>query len=847
MRKAQKKQIEELLALLEQAHNEIKRLAENRNFPMAMELLGQCQESAVQVGGLIEQTEGGDAPTIARLEDYCEVLYDIHEELSAGMSAAPVKIYKRLRKSLIQVENSIKNDIKIRLEMVFLPYKAGMWDSLESVWMAADADRDCDAYVVPIPYYDKNQDGSFGTFHYEGDRFPDYVPVTHYDAYDISKRRPDAIFIHNPYDKYNNVTSVHPGFYSRELKKYTECLVYVPYYATSGGMSEAQGYLPSYYFVDYIVVQAEKYKKFFDPNLPSEKLLPLGSPKFDKVIRLCQNPPEPPEEWKEKMAGKKVYFYNTSINGMLGDTGAFLRKMEYVFQCFAKCRSACLLWRPHPLLESTFDSMRPQYKPFYEKLKQFFLDSHLGIYDDTPEIEPVIALCDAYVGDSGTSVTALFGAAGKPVFILNNHINSFPKGEDWRGEIICDFYWFGNDQYMVTQSNKLYYAPEGDYRYRYGCDLCEYSDHMRYFPWVISVLEKNYVCPLCAQEILALDGQRVSQRIKLHRRVEQGVAFYGAAVWEKYLLLLPNYYPAIVRYDTVTGEIRYFEDCLNINIDIFQGGRRFGGFGVQNGYLFLASPVNNHVLAFHVESGRMQVMTTGAENNCGCLYLVPDGKDLWLIPYEGYIVSRWNPESGEVREYDCYIDGLRCVHPAGQYECETAPFGFPAVFDGALYLPAGWGNQYLRVDKKTGEVRQWKVSYDQMKTPVNGYYPPNGKAGFACMPQNAEDEKRHIFSYYDKKLYDINLLTGDCQEQIIDFEVKELQKHEAGFREASEESLYVAYEGVFHSLSDFLEGRIRGNPFDRERALGAFRRIAANNDGTSGEKAFGFIRDKLIG
>ena len=29
-----------------------------------------------------------------------------------------------------------------------------MWDSLESVWQAADADPDCDAYVVPIPYYD---------------------------------------------------------------------------------------------------------------------------------------------------------------------------------------------------------------------------------------------------------------------------------------------------------------------------------------------------------------------------------------------------------------------------------------------------------------------------------------------------------------------------------------------------------------------------------------------------------------------------------------------------------------------------------------------------------------------
>ena len=40
--------------------------------------------------------------------------------------------------------------------------------------------------------------------------------------YDIEKRRPDVIYIHNPYDKGNFVTSVHPAFYSDELKKYVK-------------------------------------------------------------------------------------------------------------------------------------------------------------------------------------------------------------------------------------------------------------------------------------------------------------------------------------------------------------------------------------------------------------------------------------------------------------------------------------------------------------------------------------------------------------------------------------------------------------------------------------------------
>ena len=54
-------------------------------------------------------------------------------------------------------------------------------------------------------------------------------------------------YIHNPYDNWNYVTSIDPAFYSWELKKYTDCLVYIPYYSTAGGMSEGQRQCPAYY------------------------------------------------------------------------------------------------------------------------------------------------------------------------------------------------------------------------------------------------------------------------------------------------------------------------------------------------------------------------------------------------------------------------------------------------------------------------------------------------------------------------------------------------------------------------------------------------------------------------
>lgn len=41
---------------------------------------------------------------------------------------------------------------------------------------------------------------------------------------------PDVIYTQNPYDECNYTTSVHPFFYTRNLKKYTDKLVYIPWF-----------------------------------------------------------------------------------------------------------------------------------------------------------------------------------------------------------------------------------------------------------------------------------------------------------------------------------------------------------------------------------------------------------------------------------------------------------------------------------------------------------------------------------------------------------------------------------------------------------------------------------------
>lgn len=444
MRKEQKKQAEDFLKVLDEAHGQIRTSIENKNLPAALSVLEDCQQGAISLGNMIEAAEGEGCAVIPLLENYCELVYQFHENVIKGEPVNGNKVYKHLRSFLLKIESSVKNDIKVRTEAVFLPYKASMWDSLESVWRAADEDPDCDAYVIPIPYYDKNPDGSFREMHYEGRQYPDDVPVVWYEDYDFEKRRPDMIFIHNPYDNYNYVTSVHPDFYSDRLKQFTEKLIYIPYFILDeinpndrkavDNMSHFCT-CPGVLNADKVVVQSEDMRQIYIDVLTEYmknygdtrkywegRILGLGSPKVDKVLNTKKEELEIPEEWlriieKPDRSWKKIVFYNTSVSALLQHDEKMLRKMKSVFRVFEENKDeVALLWRPHPLIKATIESMRPQLWEEYERIVEEYKQAGWGIYDDSADVDRAVVVSDGYYGDR-SSVVPLCDKAGLEIMI----------------------------------------------------------------------------------------------------------------------------------------------------------------------------------------------------------------------------------------------------------------------------------------------------------------------------------------------------------------------------------------------------------------------------------------------
>lgn len=687
MRKAQKKDILDMIQTLHEAHEEIKNHIDRNNTVSAQDLLAQCQECAVSIGNAIETMEKEDCITIPYIQDYCDLVYQIYEALQNNTDSNANKIYKNLKKQLLRIENSVKNDIPVRKEVAFFPYKASMWDSLESVYLAAKEDPECDAYCVPIPYYDRNPDRSLGQMHYEGNEYPKNIEVIDWQSYNFEERKPDVIYIHNPYDDWNLVTCVHPRYFSSNLKKYTEKLVYIPYFVLQEIEPDDQRtidnmkhfiWTPGVINADKVIVQSEKMKQIYvneylkaaqanglqgnhlDRKYLEEKFLGLGSPKIDKVLNTKKEDLEIPEEWlkiiqKPDGSWKKIILYNTSIAALLENNERMLEKMKDVFRIFKENKDeVALLWRPHPLIKSTVSSMRPQLWIEYEKLVKWYKEEGWGIYDDTSDMDRAVVISDGYYGD-GSSVVQVYQETGKPVMIQNVDLimDALWKADSngKRKLMIEDALLINNELWFSAQNfNSLFSIHIDTAKSKfYGEFPNEQYNVERLFVSPQQMSDRIFFSPFFAKTIAYYDMKKKifgSIEIDEHvlKQAGKGPYFMHARKYHKYLFVFPVFCKVIIQIDTDTLEIRYLSDwyeqaskyCTD-DKDAF-----FRNQSVLLDDMIVIPFCNaNAVLMLNCVTLDSKVMEVPIAKN-GFSGICNDGKNYWLTPRRGEQLIRWN-------------------------------------------------------------------------------------------------------------------------------------------------------------------------------------------------------------
>ena len=249
--------------------------------------LSELQNNIVSFGTLTESIKGEDCNTVKLLEQYLEVIYKVAkyvQKFDEGISyeASAENKYaecdEEVKDTFASISEAIDSEIVNRRSVLFLPVKAKYFSSMRMAYEMEAAIPDTDVYVMPLPYYYKEYDGSFkDEMHIDTEEFiKANIPVTDYSRFDLSLLCPEKIYINSAYDEYNMAVSVDTRFYARSVKKYTAELIYIPYFklmefdrANYPCWYNMQYYctVPGVVMADKVYVQSENTRKVYIDKL----------------------------------------------------------------------------------------------------------------------------------------------------------------------------------------------------------------------------------------------------------------------------------------------------------------------------------------------------------------------------------------------------------------------------------------------------------------------------------------------------------------------------------------------------------------------------------------------------
>ena len=822
------------------------------------ELCDAAQQGAIRIGESLEQEDAVRFEgAVHGLEHYCELLY----RLASGDEISETDIAEA--EEIIDRTGKVISSIHCRLKVVFFPYKAEMWDSLESFYLAAREDPECDAYLVPIPYYEFDKNGGKPKVNYDIDRFPASENPIPFNQFDHTDGSIDIAYIHNPYDDHNLVTSVHPAYYSKELKKYVDKLVYTPYFVTAGFVSDDQLSLPVYDNVDYVVLQSEYSKRSCKGVNYYDKILPFGSSKIDMIIKKCTEGVEVPEEWKAVIGGKRTLMLNTSINDLLNSNEATLSKLEYFFDLISKDDRLAVIWRPHPLLESTFKSMRPEMLERYEKIKKRFIDDKIGVFDTTPDISDTVAIADGYIGSGASSVINLFGAAGKPAFLFNNTLRD-PVTKDDRRVIQGTIEYCRGRLYIHPNSiNAIFSLPIDELQspLKYEGSIPDAPNWTNALPGPIEVGGKLYFSPFFAEDAVRYDPvmKTVETLGAVGRQYDVRFNSMGTQ-WprRKTIFFLPgNTKYLIMEYLPDKDEWLYHQECI---AELHKGLEKPSFVGMLTGgtswdqKIYYSTAVCNRILMLEQGNGKYEIIHLGRPELSYELPLTIKGaskEGLWLgmMGSSDIRLAPWD-SLGDESSWRVYHmpEDFEFVHD--DYGDVVGAFGGIIENGNDMIIFPHRSPHMIRLNKETGEIRY--IFEDIFReTDKNGLGYELKRSSVICTACVVGGlERWAIQRTRDLHMFLIDLRNESYEEfvpEIPEDIFDKLVPKDGGFFKGDVFDYFRMSESRLFPLENFLDN-FADNGYESVKAQQkeALATLASNLDGTCGVKTHEYLKNVIL-
>ena len=775
--------------------------------------LGQCQQEIINIGQVVEDECGEDFITVHYIEDCIDEIYNL--SLVCGDKDKFKSDVKHIRQSLTNIVNSIKNDVPNTYEILFMPYNVTMWDALASVYEAAKNAENCNVTVMPVPYYNITPNGEIVDTKYDGFEFPIDIQLTDYNRYSIEENRPDVIFIHNPYDEYNNVTRLPEKYYSSELKKYTEHLVYIPYFVSFSDNIDADFYiLPGVKNSWRTFVQSEALRKNYIKYNNADKIVALGSPKIDNIIKLEKNKPEIPKEWEKILGGKKIFLYNTHLSGILNNPEQLIEKLRRVFNCFVGRSDIALLWRPHPLSIATIKSRKLNILNDYLRMIEEYKNMGIGVYDDTKDVGRAMAIADAYIGDN-SSLVQMFGVTGKPIFIQEQDIEMC-NSANFRflfGNVYCYYndyvYISSNNLNMVVRCN----LNTGKIEKIGMFDTSKLLRNSLGNRFLVNN-DKIYVLPWAANSIIEYDmdsGKSVNYQIE---RKSEWDRYVSKTIYKNEIYMIPwNLNDNILLFNVDNKTISNDKALSDKELII-------SNIAVDENYIYVVSAASKFIIKFNMENKKKEMFSIG--DYTGYKNILVTEKDIWLLNLSGEII-KYDKQNKEFKSYKLNSN-------INEY--------FQMIYV---------NNQMWIFSKTTFEAVCFNAQNEKMEyinfysENISLYNKQYLKFGLFTEP-NIVDDCIILNSALADKAIKINIFTKEITFEDICIMPEEWYNEICG--EALKNANEI-YHGENIDIDKYINAVSSGNMKVCSQKNNQFAKYVDNADGTSGEKIWKYIYNEL--
>ncbi|MDD6194184.1 MAG: LicD family protein [Lachnospiraceae bacterium] len=401
-----------ILSTLQTVHSMIENLIWQEKWDEAMTLCSKCQELAVLVGNNVEaspelQSLKGKPELVTYLEEYCEGIFHLYEAFSVGGQTEAAEQNSLLSDLIPKLQYLYKKHHREKKQVLFLPVTGSDWALLKPFYdeqfSLSEEDEKLEIYVMPLPYYDRGNDGNVSDAYWDYESFSKELPLVDYHQVNLEQFHFEKIYFCDPYDAYQSGMTVDPAYYSDKLYRICDELILIDTLNISDPLDEKTTVNLKHYVLtpgmmraDQVIVPDEDTKKAFEQILAGNK---NGAIEKDIYVdqRLITH-----YAWEKVPGEKKKLLFFTSIADFYGHAEKLFTWLDSRLDVLEESKDRLQIFWVEPAgLQDSFLMDCPDETEAYCRFRDAFRTRCDGTIILEAEAEMRIDEFDAFYGSPG--------------------------------------------------------------------------------------------------------------------------------------------------------------------------------------------------------------------------------------------------------------------------------------------------------------------------------------------------------------------------------------------------------------------------------------------------------------